>query len=180
VTFGTLLLVGRISKPHGLRGKVSVHVYNETGSILAAGLSVTSSTSERELVSPRSLTIDSIRDGPPGARILSFAGVTTVEQALELRGAYLFVDRKDLALAEDEVLLADLVGMEVYEGEKRVGKVEDSYCTCAGDVLVIDTGDGLVDFPFVDDTIERIDEAGGILKVKHFSGFSELKYRKSH
>ena len=105
---------------------------------------------------------------------MTFEGIASAEQAAALRNAFLFMDRSEVAVGDDEVVIDDLVGMHVEDGGERVGTVAGCYRTNAGDILVIDTPDGAVDFPLHDDTIEFIDEKRRILGVCRFEGFRDI------
>ena len=105
---------------------------------------------------------------------MTFEGIASAEQAAALRNAFLFVDRSEVEVGDDEVVIDDLIGMAVEAGGERVGSVIGCYRTGAGDILVIDTPDGTVDFPLHDDYIEFIDEKMRILRVRHFEGFRDI------
>ncbi len=71
--------------------------------------------------------------------LLKFKGINTVEQAEELRNAYIEIDRKDaIPLEEGTYFIADLLGTEVYsdEGEK-LGMLDDIYNTGSNDIYVV-------------------------------------------
>jgi len=173
-----LLRIGRVRKPHGVRGKVSVYLFNDQSDCLQENLKILAGTDEETARVAPPLTLAGMQPKRGGTVILTFREVTTADEASRLKNASLFVERDQVDLEEDEILLDDLVGLEVRSGSVVVGRVVGSYCAGAGDVLVIDTGDGLIDFPFSDDYLEKVDLAGGILTVFHFDEFSALTYRE--
>jgi 16S rRNA processing protein RimM len=170
------LLVGRIIKPHGRRGEVAVYLYNEENSILGVDQKAIIARDENPESSFRELTISNIRKKPSSSFVVSFDEITSIDQALELTNTCIFVDRNDVPAAEDEIFVADLGGMDVYESGGLVGRIEKSYSTAAGEILVINTGDGLVDFPLCDDYLEFIDTKSNKINIKHFGDFIDLKY----
>lgn len=172
-----LLRIGRIRKPHGVRGKMAVYLFNEHSCTLKINLKIKAGTDEESALASRTLTLSRIQKKTPENLILSFNEISSADDALKLNNACLFVDRDDLDISEDEIIIADLVGMDVYENDTRVGKVERIYCTGSGDVLVISTGDGVVDFPLHDKYLEFIDSKNNIMRVVHFSDFLEFKYQ---
>jgi 16S rRNA processing protein RimM len=173
-----LLRIGRVRKPHGVRGKVSVYLFNDQSASLKENRKILVGDDEETAQSAPRLTLASMQGKGAGAVILAFREINSVEEAMGLKNASLYVERDEVALEDDEILLDDLVGLEVHAGSEAVGRVAQCYWTGAGDVVVIDTGDGLVDFPFCDDYIEGVDLDRGILKVLHFDGFSSLTYRE--
>lgn len=70
--------------------------------------------------------------------ILKFKTVDDMNKAETLRGLYLKVDREHaVKLPEDTFFIADIIGCEVFEGEKKLGIVEDVLQTGSNDVYVV-------------------------------------------
>ena len=85
------LVVGRIGRPHGIRGEVTVEVRTddpelrfEPGSVLAT-----------EPASPGPLTVEAAR-WHSGRLLVSFEGYADRDSAEELRGVMLVVDSADV------------------------------------------------------------------------------------
>jgi 16S rRNA processing protein RimM len=159
-----------------VRGKVVVYPYHDQGSCLEVNRHIRAGKDEEGAFASPPLTVSSIRRKSPETLIISFEEISTADGARGLKGAELFVERSDVPVARDEVLVADFPGMHVFEGDARVGTVKRTYPTPAGEVLVIDTGEGLVDFPLRDEYLELIDVEGNTLKVNGFSDFLDLRY----
>jgi 16S rRNA processing protein RimM len=99
------VLVGRVVKPHGLRGEVAVDVLSDVPDRLAAGVPVT--------VGERRTTIVSSRPHQ-GRLLLVFDGIPDRTAAEELRGARVLADPVDRD--ELDVYLADeLLGLPVRD-----------------------------------------------------------------
>ena len=71
--------------------------------------------------------------------LIKLEGINNVENAENLRNAFLEIDRKDaIPLEEGTYFIADLIGLEVYTEEgKLLGKVEDIYNTGSNDIYVV-------------------------------------------
>ena len=71
--------------------------------------------------------------------LLKLKGIDNMNDAENLKGAYLKIDRKDAKkLPKDTYFIADLIGMEVYSDEGNLlGKLEDIFKTGANDVYVV-------------------------------------------
>ena len=98
-----------------------------------------------------------------GSLLLSFAGVTTRNDAEALRSHTVFVSRQDVPLEDDEFFLHDLLGFSVFTvnekgAETELGMLED-VSVPAGQILwTIRTPDGKeILFPAVDDFVLSID-----------------------
>jgi 16S rRNA processing protein RimM len=133
----TKLEVGRVAKPHGLRGEVIVELFTDRTERVAPGT---------VLSSPRGdLRIE--RSTPhQGRYIVAFEGVLTREAADELRGTVLSALPID---DPDALWVHELIGAEVVDvaGTSR-GRVAAVQANPASDLLVLDD-DQLVPLHFV-------------------------------
>jgi 16S rRNA processing protein RimM len=156
------VVVGRVTKPHGLTGELSVEVRTDSpefrfvvGSLMR--VSVRGDTS-------RTLTIEAIR--PHLERLLvRFAEVTTREEADALRGALLLGSTADLPSIEDpnEFYDHELEGLfaELIDG-KRLGVVSEIIHAPGSELLVIQAEDGSqILVPFVKDIVPTVDVTEG-------------------
>ncbi|MEP7024662.1 MAG: ribosome maturation factor RimM [Actinomycetota bacterium] len=155
------LVVGRVGRPHGIRGDVAVQVRTDDpglrfkpGSVLAT-----------DPATAGPLTVLSAR-WHSGKLLVSFDGVTDRSQAEELTGTYLAVDSAEVGPPEDpdEFNDHDLIGLQaVTTGGEPVGTVRD-VLHHGQDLLVIAPADGsgadaLV--PFVLAIVPEVDIAAG-------------------
>jgi 16S rRNA processing protein RimM len=135
-----LLEVGRIEKPHGLRGQVVVRLLTNRVERLEPGT---------ELSAPgRTLLVRSA--SPHHDRwIVTFDGVDTREGADALRGTILSAAPID---DPDELWVHDLIGAEVFADGISRGRIVEVEANPASDLLVLDTG-ALVPVRFVVDVV---------------------------
>jgi 16S rRNA processing protein RimM len=117
------LVVGRILRPHGVRGEVVVEVRTDEPDVrLAAGAVL---ATEPAAAGPLAVTTAHRHSG---RLLLSFDGVTDRDQADELRGVMLVVDSADLEEIADPDEFRDhqLIGLAVIgPGGEHVGEVAD-------------------------------------------------------
>ena len=149
-----MLEVGRIVKPHGIRGEVIVELVTNRTERVATGsvLATPSGSLEVERSSPHQ-----------GRWIVAFAGVADRNQAEALRGTRLSAEPID---DEGELWVHALIGAEVVDVAGRAhGRVESVEANPASDLLVL--GDGrLVPLVFVvESSPERVvvDVPAGLL-----------------
>jgi 16S rRNA processing protein RimM len=171
------VVVGRIGRPHGVRGEVTVEVRSDdpdlrfyVGAVLATDpasrgpLTVTGKRWHRDVLL---LTVEG-----PGGRVL-----TTREDAEELRNTELLVDIADLPELEDPDSFYDhqLVGLTArLLDESELGEVT-AVRHEGTDLLVVrrpEGGDLLI--PFVAAIVPTVDLAGGYLVVDPPEGLLEL------
>jgi 16S rRNA processing protein RimM len=131
------LVVGRITRPHGVRGEVSVEVRtDEPDRRFAVGHVLTT-----DPVAAGPLTVESMR-WHSGRLLIQFAGVTDRNQADDLRGIWLTLDSAEAGPSDDpdEFHDAELIGLAVVttSGEP-VGRVTDVR-HFGQDLLVIEPG----------------------------------------
>ena len=116
----------------------------------------------------RTLKITAFRPSKPGEAVIAFEGVADRNAAEALKGTELFVDRASLpGTDEDEFYHADLIGLEVRDGEGRVlGKVISLHNFGASDVLEFSRPDGdTVLMAFTKQTAPVINVAEGFIIV---------------
>ncbi len=163
------LVVGRITRPHGVRGEVSVEVHtDEPGRRFAVGSVLTTDPAE---AGP--LTVASAR-WHTGRLLVGFAGITDRNQAEGLRGIWLTLDSAQAGSSDDPDEFHDheLIGLAVVtvSGEP-VGRVTDVRHH-GQDLLVIDPHDRLI--PFVAAIVPEVDLAAGRLVIDPPPGLLEL------
>jgi 16S rRNA processing protein RimM len=117
------LVVGRITRPHGVRGEVSVEVRTDepdrrfaVGRVLAT---------DPPAAGP--LTVESLR-WHSGRLLIQFAGVADRDQADELRGTWLTLDSAEAGPSDDpdEFHDVELIGLAVVTTSGQpVGRVTD-------------------------------------------------------
>ncbi|MGI8493607.1 MAG: ribosome maturation factor RimM [Acidimicrobiales bacterium] len=135
-----LLEVGRVTRPHGIRGQVIVELTSNREERMAPGTRLSASSGELEIrrSSPA---------GPSRGRwIVAFAGIDTREAAEALRGTVLSAE----AIDDPEALwVHDLIGAEVVDqtGASH-GQVRSVQANPASDLLVLEDG-SLVPLRFV-------------------------------
>ena len=107
--------------------------------------------------------------------LIKFKGIETVEQAENLRNAYLEIERNQaIPLEEGEYFIADLLGLEVYldTGEK-LGILEDIFNTGSNDIYVVknELGKQFL-LPYIDEVIKNIDLKKGKITVHLIEGLN--------
>ena len=153
-----LLPIGYLSKAHGIRGEL-VFVLTAESSDLMQGTLFLRHRSGGDI---RSFSLLRKRTHH-GSLLLSFAGVTTRNEAEALRSHAVFVARQDVPLEDDEFFLHDLPGLRVFtvneKGvETELGMLEEVSAPAGQILWTIRTLDGKeILFPAVDDFVLSID-----------------------
>jgi 16S rRNA processing protein RimM len=161
-----LVSLGLITGAHGIKGEVKLRSFtSDPAAITTYNPFETSSGKRIEIVKLRAHC-----DG----FIAVLKGVTDRNSAETLRGTELFIPRERLPEThKGEVYLRDLVGLEAWHGNKRLGKVLATPNYGAGDLLEVNV-DGRADtmlIPFSENFVISTDLAGGKIVVELPEGF---------
>ncbi len=153
-----MLAVGRIRKPHGLTGEVSVDVWTDFPERFAPGTSLL----WRGAAPERTLSLRGVR-GHRDQLLLKFEGVDDVDAARALQGGELFVPVEDAHPAPEGFYYGHEVrGFSCEDADGRVlGVASGLERTPAGPMLSVDVGPGreaLV--PFVHPIVVAVDREG--------------------
>ncbi|MCP2324945.1 16S rRNA processing protein RimM [Hamadaea flava] len=175
-----LLVVGKILRPHGIRGELVVEVRtDEPEERFVVGSTFDVGPTEEKLGSPvgAKLTIETVR-WHQGRPLIFFAEVPDRNVAEELRGLLLWVDSGDIAAPVDPDEFHDhqLVGLDVITvaGDK-IGVVARIDHAPASDMLVVRKEDRTMALvPFVRAIVPTVDVAGGRVVIDPPDGLLDL------
>ncbi|MER5704857.1 ribosome maturation factor RimM [Micromonospora sp. NPDC002296] len=183
------LIVGRIGKPHGLRGEVTVEVRTDEpearfapGSVLSTepGAAPPANPAPGPGVPfrvPAELTVESAR-WHQGRMLVAFEGILERDVAEALRGTLIGVDSAGVAPPEDPEEFHDhqLVGLAVVTpGGEHLGEVARIDHAPASDLLVLRRPEGRTALiPFVKAIVLEVDVAGGRVVVDPPAGLFDL------
>ncbi|MEV4120328.1 ribosome maturation factor RimM [Micromonospora sp. NPDC049645] len=198
------LVVGRIGKPHGVRGEVTVEVRTDEpearfapGTVLRTepgatppparstvprtepGATPPPSTDEPGVPFrvPAELTIEDARFHQ-GRMLVAFDGILDRDTAEALRGTLLVVDSADVAPPDDPEEFHDhqLVGLAVVTpAGERLGEVARIDHAPSSDLLVLRRPEGRTALiPFVRAIVPEVDLAGGRVIVDPPAGLLDL------
>jgi 16S rRNA processing protein RimM len=164
------VIVGRVGRPHGIRGEVVIGVRTDepdlrfaVGAVLDAAR-----TADGELpAGGTALTVASVR-WHSGQLLVGFAGIADRTAAGELTGSWLSIDSSQLPATSDPDEFRDheLIGLSVRTtAGEPVGEVTDML-HYGQDLLVVrrtDGGESLV--PFVKALVPEVDLGAGTLVI---------------
>jgi 16S rRNA processing protein RimM len=150
-----LVVVGRVGRPHGVRGAFFVEGPSEREGAFAVGAVVFAAGEPAKVVSST--------HGSGGRPVIR------LDRPVE-RGTELTVERTGLPqLEDDEFYVFELVGLSVEQEDGRVlGRVREVLQYPANDVLELDSGASL---PLVEACVRQVDVTGGRIVVA--AGFAD-------
>lgn len=158
--------VGKLRRPHGLRGEIMMEIYTDFPERLRAGMRLYMGEAQQELSLVR-------RRWHQDTLLLTFEGYNTPESVGVLRNQVLYVRTADLPpLPEGEYYHHQLLGLDAVDERGRLlGKVTEILETGANDVLIVrsETGREAL-LPLIDDVVLAIDLPGRRMRIHLLPG----------
>lgn len=168
------MTVGRIGRPHGIRGDVVVGVRTDEPELRFAK----GSRLDTDPAALGPLVVAAAR-WHSGELIVRFEGITDRDAAAELRGTWLTVDSATLGAIDDpdEFRDADLMGLTVRTADGTVVGIVEDVLHSGQDVLVVrpSAGSGEILIPFVKDIVPEVDVSSGVVVINPPPGLLNLE-----
>lgn len=160
------LLIGEISRPHGVRGEVRVVPYTDVPERFTWLETVYLGEDD-----PQPTAVEAARLHQ-GVILLKLAGVDDRDAAGMLRGLWVQVPESEaIPLEEGEYFLYQLFGLAVYSDDGRhLGELTDVIETGANNVFVVQGAEREILLPDIDDVVLDIDFDNGRLTVHLLPG----------
>lgn len=155
------LVVGKLHRPHGIRGEIVFEVITDFPERIRARKTV--------YVGPdhEPLQIAGVRNHGVDL-IVRFTGIDDPESAAKLRNQMVYVKSDSLPkLPEGEFYFHEIIGLSVVDAQgKALGRLEEILETGANDVYLVraESGEELL-FPAIDGVILEINVEQGIIRV---------------
>ena len=161
-----LIEIGQIVNTHGIRGEVKLNPWtDDIGDLLELEVFY--------LRQGEALHVQQSRIHK-NCVIIRFEEVADRNAAERMKGTVLFTEKTELP--EGRYYIADLLGLDVYEEDKRLGVVRDIFATGANDVYDIKTAEGKsILIPAISGVILSIDTENKRIDVKLPAGLLDAE-----
>jgi len=167
-----LILLGRITGTHGVRGQVKVLPYSgEADSVRAAHtLFVEGPGGSWDGIPVAAVS------GHGRKTLVRFRHLETIEQAQSLVGREIFALRAELPpLDDDEYYWQDLLGMHVVtDGNESLGTITDIFSTGSNDVYTVQGEGKEYLIPAIADVVVNVDMERRIMTISPLEGLLDL------
>lgn len=160
--------VGKILNFHGVKGEAKLGYTKNRESFLSKLKKVYIQVNSEY----KELEISSLRFTPKCA-IIKFKGIDTLNDILEYKGSLIFVEEASARefLEEDEFLIDELVGLDVYDKETKVGAVVGVSNNGASDLLSVKTASkNICLVPFVKAIVLSVDIKNRKIQINNIEG----------
>ena len=160
--------VGKILNFHGVKGEAKLGYTKNREDFLSKLKSVYVSVDNDYT----EIEVENLRFTPKCA-IIKFKGIDSLNEILKYKGCLIFVDEQSARenLEEDEFLIDELVGLNVYDGESRVGSVVGVSNNGATDLLSVKTNSKQICLvPFVKAIVLSVDIKRKRVQINNIEG----------
>lgn len=155
--------VGRVLRPHALRGELRVEAFTPTARNIQRGRPI-------YLDGVRRIVQDARSDR--GAWIVRLGGITDRTAAENLRGKLLETPDAEVIRDDDEsYFVHELIGLRVQTTEgHELGSIGEVMATGANDVWVVRGPAGETMVPAIAEVIDRVDISAGVVIITPLDG----------
>jgi 16S rRNA processing protein RimM len=162
-----LIIAGKLHKTHGLWGDLKVEVYPPNFKFPEKVYIKDDKGNFKEL----EVQAYSKKKG-----LIKFKGYDDIDKAKKIKHRYFYVEKSQLPeLNKDEFYTYELIDMDVYSGDKYIGKVINVDDRLATAYLLIKCSDDKVrHLPFINEFVKEIDKENKKIFVELPEGWLEL------
>ena len=158
------VLIGRLVNTHGLKGEVRIlSSFKYRDRVFKNGMKIYIGKDKacEEITSYRYHKIFDM---------ITMKGYNDIDQVLKYKGDYVFVNKEDIVLNENEYLDEDIIGLNVYVDDRLLGKVNRIDKHSVNEILVIKNDEKNYLVPYNFDIILNVDLEKREMKVRNIVG----------
>ena len=157
-----MIIVGKFGKTHGSKGNILVHSFTQIPDNIRL-------FSEYYFKNGDLIEISFIKKKNTGF-LTKLNGVESPEKAKKFTNRYIYIKKDCLPkVNNDEYYFTDLIGLDVYIGNIKIGKITDVNNHGAGDYCEVKKKTGLFLFPFIKDHVKEVNiELNKIIFCKNY------------
>ena len=158
------VLIGRLVNTHGLKGEVRIlSSFKYRDRVFKNGMKIYVGKNKIEECIT-SYRYHKIFD------MITMKGYNDIDQVLKYKGDYVFVNKEDIVLNENEYLDEDIIGLNVYVDDRLLGKVNRIDKHSVNEILVIKNDEKNYLVPYNFDIILNVDLEKREMKVRNIVG----------
>jgi 16S rRNA processing protein RimM len=170
-------LVGKVKEAHGLRGELYVILFAKENSWLddltQFSLALDESSAGKQVFSAGKLR------SQKNTMIIKSEEIIDRTAAEKLCGSLFFIPAELLASKPgDRIYLSEILNFEVYDGDQLIGKITSFSSNGPQDLLIV-SGGGTIEIPFVEAFIDQIDFSNQKVMMKLPEGLLQINRENS-
>lgn len=167
-----LLLIGKVVRPHGLKGLLRIDSYAESPDTFIKAAEVFLEGASGKTVRHGIISLT------PGKKcfLLHLEDLDSLEKAEMYRGGRIYIEKSRLsARKEDEYFWHEIIGLPVYlDTGRRIGTIREVFPAAGHDIYVIEEGDKEILVPAVHDVIKEVDLGKKKVVIREMEGLLDL------
>jgi 16S rRNA processing protein RimM len=171
VSSGSLLIVGKVIRPHGKRGLLRIRSYARSeGSFLDAG-SVFLRPVSGEIQEFRVTSVNAHKN----TFLMRLKDLNSNEEAEEYKGADILINKDTLVREEDEYFWYELLGIKVYlDTGDYLGCVSHIISAGSNDIYVVREGSKEIFIPATHEVVKEVDLENEKMIISTIEGLLDL------
>jgi len=167
-----LLLIGKVVRPHGLKGLLRIDSYAESPETFIKAGAVFLQGASGKTVEHGILSITPSKK----CFLLHLEGIDSLEKAETYRGGKIYLDKSGLgARNDDEYYWYEVIGLPVYlDTGRRIGTIREIFAAAGHDIYVVEEGDKEILVPAVHKVVKEVDLGNKRVVIKEMEGLIDL------
>ncbi len=145
------IYVGKIVNTHGLKGEVRIlSDFEKKDKVFVPGMTIyIGRKKEKEIIN--SYRHHKVFD------MITMQGYSDINEIIRYKGLYVYVKKEDLKLDDNDYLLSDLIDLDVYIDNNKVGIITDVRDSGNNKFIVVKTEEKEVFVPLQVEFIKKVD-----------------------
>lgn len=158
------VLIGKIVNTHGLKGEVRIlSSFKYKNKVFVPNMKIYIGKDKIEEI------ITTYRHHKI-FEMITMNGYNDIDEVLKYKGDYVFINKEDLHLEQNEYLDEDIIGLNVYVDNKNLGKVSKIENHNGNEILIVKNLDKNYLIPYNFDIILGINLETKTMTVKNITG----------
>ena len=166
-----LILLGKIIRPHGLKGLLRVQSYADSENSFIAAETLFLKTEEGRWHEYAVISANRHKN----YFMVALEGIDNRDKAEKYSGVELYIKRETVPLDADEYFWDELVGLSVcLESGKTLGRIDRIVATGSNDIFIVKEGSKEYYIPAIHDVVKQIDLEKGRMTIFVMEGLLDL------
>lgn len=171
VSIDSLLLIGKVIRPHGLRGLVRIWSYARSEASFLDAERVFLRSVSGEI---REFLVTSVKP-LKNILLMRLEGIDSAGDVEKYRDAEVFISKETLSREDDEFFWYEILGLRVYlETGEYLGAVSRIMSQGGNDIYVVKDGNKEILIPATYEVVKEIDLENGKMIVTPMEGLLDL------
>lgn len=155
--------IGKIVNTKGLKGELKIYPYTDYPERFEEFNHI--------FIDDNEYIIEKVTYSKNNMSVIKLKGINTVEEALKMKDKFVSINRSEFRiLDENEYFLIDLIGLNVFNNNEKIGVLTDVLTDRAQDIYIVKTDEREIMIPAVKKYIEEVNIGEGYIVVKSIEG----------